>query len=407
MMNLLYGLLINITVLFLQIVAVFNKKIKRFFENRKNIFTKISNQINSKDQHIWIHAASLGEYELAVPLIINLKKKYDYKIILTFFSESGFKLKERINEVDYTFYLPIDTKSNSRNFIQLINPCFSIFIKSEIWPNYIAEIIRNRSKIYLVEGSFKKGDWYFSIFNDFIKNKLKKFDKIFVQDKNSLDVLEKNNIRNVEVSGSLKFDRVKYQLTLNNKVEKIDKLLKSKRVVVFGSTWQEDEKLIVKFIEENKFNNLLWIIAPHDISQTNINKVKNSFASPVSIYSKSNFNNNIIIINTIGDLKKLYSYAEIAYVGGGMGNTGLHNILEACVFEIPVLIGKNYTKFKESIDLVNLGGVISVKNQNEFNNQFKKLIDDKNYRTQISNKTINYFKGKTGATKKILKKITL
>lgn len=407
MMNFLYGLLINIAVLFLQIVAVFNKRIKKFFENRKNIFIKISNQINSKDKHIWIHAASLGEYELAVPLIINLKKKYDYKIILTFFSESGFKLKERINEVDYTFYLPIDTKSNCRSFIKMINPCFSIFIKSEIWPNYITELIRNGSKIYLVEGSFKKNDWYFSFFNVFIKNKLKKFNKIFVQDKNSLDVLEKNNIKNVEVSGSLKFDRVKYQLTLNNKVEKIDKLLKNKRVIVFGSTWQEDEKLIVKLIEKNKFTNLFWIIAPHDISQTNINRIKNLFLSPVSIYSENKFNHNILIIDSIGDLKKLYSYAEIAYVGGGMGNTGLHNILEACVFKVPVLIGKNYRKFKESIDLVNLGGVISVKNQNEFNNQFEKLINDKNYRSQISNKTSNYFKGKTGATKKITEKISV
>jgi 3-deoxy-D-manno-octulosonic-acid transferase len=289
----------------------------------------------------------------------------------------------------------------------LINPCFSIFIKSEIWPNYITELIRNGSKIYLVEGSFKKNDWYFSFFNVFIKNKLKKFNKIFVQDKNSLDVLEKNNIKNVEVSGSLKFDRVKYQLTLNNKVEKINKLLKNKRVIVFGSTWQEDEKLIVKLIEKNKFANLFWIIAPHDISQTNINRIKNLFLSPVSIYSENKFNHNILIIDSIGDLKKLYSYAVIAYVGGGMGNTGLHNILEACVFKVPVLIGKNYTKFKESIDLVNLGGVISVKNQNEFNNQFEKLINDKNYRSQISNKTSNYFEGKTGATKKITKKISV
>ena len=191
MMNLLYSFFLNITVLFLPVIGLFNKKIKRFLKNRENVFKEISHQINSNEQHIWIHAASLGEYELAVPLIIALKKKYNFKIVLTFFSESGFKLKNRIDEINYTFYLPIDTKFNSRNFIKSINPCFSIFIKSEIWPNYISELDRHGSKKYLVEGYFESEDWYFSKYNYWIKNKLKIFDKIFVQDKNSFDVLKK------------------------------------------------------------------------------------------------------------------------------------------------------------------------------------------------------------------------
>ena len=407
MMNLLYGILINLTILFLPVISVFDKKIKRFLKNRKYIFKNISNQINSNNNHIWIHAASLGEYELAVPLIKKLKEKYDYKIVLTFFSESGFKLKDRASEIDYTFYLPIDTRRNAKKFVKLINPIISIFVKSEIWPNYISELNSQGSKNYLVESSFKNNDWYFLPFNFWIRNKLKAFDKIFVIDKNSESILNKNNITHTKIVGSMKFDRVKYQLSLNNEVEKIDTIIKNKRTVVFGSTWKEDEELIVNYIKKNKKDNIFWIIAPHDVSKINIDRIKNMFDRPVSVFSNDLNKSNILIIDTIGDLKKLYSYSEISYVGGGMGNTGLHNILEACVFEIPVIIGKNYKKFNESIELVNLHGIISVKNQNEFNEVFNKLVENEDFRINKANIIKNYFKGKTGATNRILKNLTL
>ncbi len=380
MMNLLYGIFINLTILFLPVIAVFNKKIKRFLKNRKYIFKDISNQINSNNNHIWIHAASLGEYELAVPLIKKFKEKYDYKIVLTFFSESGFKLKNRASEIDYTFYLPIDSRRNARKFVRLINPIISIFIKSEIWPNYISELNSQGSKKYLVEASFKYNDWYFQYFNFWIRNKLKIFDKIFVVDKKSESLLNKNNITHTKVVGSMKFDRVKYQLSLNNNVDKIDTILKNKRTIVFGSTWEEDEELIVNYIKKSKKDDIFWIIAPHDVSKNNIERIKNMFDHPVSVYTEDLNKSNILILNTIGDLKKLYSYSEISYVGGGMGNTGLHNILEACIFEVPVIIGKNYKKFNESIELVKLNGVISIKNQNEFNEVLNKLIENEDFR---------------------------
>jgi 3-deoxy-D-manno-octulosonic-acid transferase len=406
-MNLLYGIFINLTVLFLPVIAVFNKKIKRFLKNRKYIFKDISNQINSNNNHIWIHAASLGEYELAVPLIKKFKEKYDYKIVLTFFSESGFKLKNRASEIDYTFYLPIDSRRNARKFVRLINPIISIFIKSEIWPNYISELNSQGSKKYLVEASFKYNDWYFQYFNFWIRNKLKIFDKIFVVDKKSESLLNKNNITHTKVVGSMKFDRVKYQLSLNNNVDKIDTILKNKRTIVFGSTWEEDEELIVNYIKKSKKDDIFWIIAPHDVSKNNIERIKNMFDHPVSVYSEDLNKSNILILNTIGDLKKLYSYSEISYVGGGMGNTGLHNILEACIFEVPVIIGKNYKKFNESIELVKLNGVISIKNQNEFNEVLNKLIENEDFRIKKTNIIKNYFNGKTGATNQIIKNLTL
>jgi 3-deoxy-D-manno-octulosonic-acid transferase len=406
-MNLLYRILINLIASVLPSIGIFNKRVKRFLEFRKDTFNKISSSINSGDNHIWIHAASLGEYELAVPFIIKLKKKFKYKIILTFFSESGFKLKKRIGEIDYTFYLPLDTKSNSQKFIKIINPCISVFVKSEIWPNYIDELNHHGSKKYLIEANFKKKDWYFIFFNSWIRNKIKTFDKIFVLDQNSKNVLNENEINNVEIVGSLKIDRVKLQLNLNNRIDKFEELSKNKKIIVCGSTWKEDEEIIIEYIKKNNHENLFWIIAPHNTSRDNLIRIEKNLSVPVSCFSEKKIQSNILLVDTIGDLKKLYSYCKIAYIGGGMGNTGLHNILEACVFDIPVVIGKNYKKFLESVDLVSKGGVISIKNQIEFNNQFDKLITDRNYRQKLTKIVSKYLKIRTGASDRIIKSISL
>jgi 3-deoxy-D-manno-octulosonic-acid transferase len=406
-MNLLYRILINLIASVLPSIGIFNKRVKRFLEFRKDTFNKISSSINSGDNHIWIHAASLGEYELAVPFIIKLKKKFKYKIILTFFSESGFKLKKRIGEIDYTFYLPLDTKSNSQKFIKIINPCISVFVKSEIWPNYIDELNHHGSKKYLIEANFKKKDWYFIFFNSWIRNKIKTFDKIFVLDQNSKNVLNENEINNVEIVGSLKIDRVKLQLNLNNRIDKFEELSKNKKIIVCGSTWKEDEEIIIEYIKKNNHENLFWIIAPHNTSRDNLIRIEKNLSAPVSCFSEKKIQSNILLVDTIGDLKKLYSYCKIAYIGGGMGNTGLHNILEACVFDIPVVIGKNYKKFLESVDLVSKGGVISIKNQIEFNNQFDKLITDRNYRQKLTKIVSKYLKIRTGASDRIIKSISL
>ena len=406
-LNIIYKIGIQLASLIVPIVGLFNNKIKKGVKGRNKTLNYLNRNIKKGDSVFWFHCASLGEYELAVPLIKKLKEKYDYKIVLTFFSESGFKLKDRASEIDYTFYLPIDTRRNAKKFIKLINPIISIFIKSEIWPNYISELNSKASKNYLVEASFKNNDWYFQPFNFWIKNKLKTFDKIFVIDKNSESVLNKNNITHTKIVGSMKFDRVKYQLSLNNKIEKIDTILKNKRTVVFGSTWEEDEELIVNYIKKSKKEDIFWVIAPHDVSNNNVERIKNMFDHQVCVFSDDLNKSNILILNTIGDLKKLYSYSEISYVGGGMGKTGLHNILEACVFENPVIIGKNYKKFNESIELVNLHGIISVKNQNEFDEAFNKLLENEDFRINKTNIIKNYFKGKTGATNQIIKNLTV
>ena len=408
--NHLYNIIIELVdKLLLPIFSLFSKKVNRFRINRIDLIEKIKNEVIHKNDNIWFHAASLGEYEIAVPIIKEIKNKYKCSIILTFFSESGFKLKKRIKEIDNTFYLPLDTKSNTKRFLDIINPKISIFIKSEIWPNYLREIRKRDIKAYLLESRFKKNDWYFkSPFENFMIKSLKTYTKIFTQDLQSENVLKSSGIKEVINSGSLKIERVLNQLNENNKNVVIKKYKGNNICIVCGSTWEKDEKLILKYIRESKNNNIKWIIAPHDVSKNNINRIIRKLESEFLIYSKINKNNahgNILIIDTIGDLKSIYNYSDLSYVGGGMGLTGLHNILEACVYGTPVIIGKNYSGFIEAEDLVELGGVVSVKNYNEFKKAFENLINNKkNFQNRV--KIIsNYISSRLGALSIIQKEI--
>ena len=363
----------------------------------------------SSKNNIWFHAASLGEYELAVPLILELKKKENCKIILTFFSESGFKLKNRIKEVDQYLYLPIDTKSNAKKFIEKINPSISIFIKSEIWPNFLTQLKNKKVPTYLINGRFTENDWYFFKFNYFFGKHLKSFEKIFVQDYNSGKVLEKYGIKNVINSGSTKVDRSIIQLSLDNTIPKIEEIIKNKIVFVCGSTWAEDEAFIFKFLNETKKDNLICLLVPHDISKSNIERIEKNISVSFDKYSSDTIlcEIKILIIDTIGDLKKLYSYADFSYVGGGMGNKGLHNILEACIFMSPVIIGKNYTQFIEAIDLVNLNGVNSISDYVEFKKTVDNLIESNELRKEKKQIIEKYINTNKGATNKILNNLKI
>ena len=409
-MNHLYNIFIKlIDKLILPILALFNPKIKRFITNRLLLIEKIKNEVSDINNIIWFHVASLGEYELAVPVIRLIKEKYESKIILTFFSESGFKLKNRIKEIDYTYYLPLDTKSNAKKFLDIINPELVIFVRSEIWPNYLNEIKKRNIKSYLVESRFNQSSRYLrGVQSIFYLRKLKIFDKIFTVDEESKKALNRVKINNAVVSGSLKIERVKDYLDDNYNNNIIKSFKGDDLCIVCGSTWEEDEKIIFKYIEESKKEKIKWIIAPHDISKKNIERLQSTLTSNYCIYSDLSNNNvhgNILILNTIGDLKSIYRYSDISYVGGGMGSSGLHNILEACIYNKPVIIGKNYSGFIEAEQLVESGGVASVKDYNEFKLEIEKLIYDKKNIMDKANIISNYIKTKTGALSVIQKQL--
>jgi len=379
-MNIAYNILIGIFKnILLPILSLFSKKIKSFLLVRVNLLGKISREIDITKKHIWIHTSSLGEYELAIPLIKEIKKNFNEKIILTFFSESGFKLKKRIKEISYTYYLPIDTKYNAKEFIRIINPNISIFIKQEIWPNYIKELKKKKIKSYLVNYSFNR------VTGKILSCAMKKFNKIYVQDKITLEYMEKVGLDNIEYSGNLKFNRALLQ---KDEVYENDKLLgylMGHKCMVCGSTWEKDEEIIINYIKENKIKNVKYIIAPHMVSKKNIERIKNKLGNEVNLLSDKvyNIHYNVLLVDSIGVLKYIYKFATVSYIGGGFIKKGLHNILESCTYGNPVIIGKNYKFFNEAKDLISLKGGFSIKNSKEFHAIVNELLLNEEKRNEI------------------------
>ena len=409
-MKFLYDLLVFIASLLLPIIAIFNAKIKLFVNGRKETFSKISSLKNEKT--IWFHVASLGEFEQARPIIEEIKKNYkQYKILVTFFSPSGYEVRKNYDLADVVCYLPLDTKSNVKKFVKNVNPEFAIFIKYEFWPNLLNELKRKEIPTILVSGILREKQLFFKNYGGFMKKSLEAFHHFYVQNQESSDLLKSINFKNVTVAGDTRFDRVSKILEQDNTLEFINQFKENKYTVVAGSTWSEDEKLLVNYINNNTSDDEKFIIAPHNIKgdailelQKSINKKVIKYTDVISSAVEKSVRleeYQVFIIDTIGILTKIYAAANVAYVGGGL-KTGLHNILEPATFGIPVVIGNKYDKFKEAVDLVKIGGCISIKNQEEFTQNFIMLKEDENFRnlTGVINK--KYIEDNLGATKLIM-----
>lgn len=401
-MNIAYNILIEIFKnILLPIMSIFSDKIKSFLLVRVNLLEKISREIDDTKKYIWIHAASLGEYELAIPLIKEIKKNFDERIILTFFSESGFKLKKRIKEISYTYYLPIDTQYNAKEFIRIINPNISIFIKQEIWPNYIKELKKKNIKTYLVNYTYNK------FTSKILYSTIRKLNKIYVQDKISVENMKRMGLNNLEYSGNLKFNRAFLQKDEVYKNDKLHRYLKGHKCIVCGSTWEKDEKIIINHIKENKLKDIKYIIAPHRVNKKNIERIKNKLGNEVNLLSDKNYNihYNVLLIDSIGVLKYIYKFANVSYIGGGFIKKGLHNILESCIYGNPIIIGKNYKFFNEAKDLINLKGGFSVRNSKEFHAIVNELIFNDKKRDKIQTINIKFINDNLVSINQIIKSI--
>jgi 3-deoxy-D-manno-octulosonic-acid transferase len=382
-------------------------KLKLFVEGRMQWKQKLSDQVSENDKIIWFHTASLGEYEQAVPLINRLKTSHpNHKIAVSFFSPSGYEVKKKDSKLDIITYLPIDTPKNAKAFLDILQPEIIFFIKYEIWPNLLNEISKRDIKTYLVSGVFREDQLYFKPLGRFMAKALGKFDHIFVQNEDSLQLLKRHHFDNSSLSGDTRYDRVISQLTMDNTLEFMEEFTDSDElVVVFGSSWPEDESLFLDVINKVSLK-IKVVVAPHQIKPLQIQKLKKTLAKKVICYTELKQNNladfDVLIVDTIGLLTKIYSYADIAYVGGGMGNSGLHNILEPAAFGIPIIIGDNFKKFPEAASLRKSGGLFSVSTKSEFEKIFEKLITNSTFRKksgQICGHSVN---SKAGATKTIL-----
>lgn len=405
-MNLLYNLLLLKASILLPIIALFNKKIKLFVNGRKETFAKL-NSIHKADKVIWFHAASLGEFEQGRPIIEKLKQQYkQHKIVITFFSPSGYEVRKNYSLADVICYLPLDTKSNVKKFINQIHPEIAIIIKYEFWPNLLSELKNQQIKTILISGIFRKKQSFFKWYGNFMRNKLHAFDYFFVQNKNSKKLLSSININNVSIAGDTRFDRVYDILQQNNELDFIAAFKNNNYTVVAGSTWKEDEDFLVNYINNHAPANEKFIIAPHNINTKQIHQLQQSITKKTILYSDKDgadlSKNQVFIIDTIGLLTKIYSYADAAYVGGGL-KTGLHNILEPATFGVPIVIGGNkYKKFKEATDLLALGGVTIVTKNDEFSSIFTALKTNDDLRVKQGNINQQYITDNLGATKKIM-----
>ena len=403
-MNFLYNILIFKASILLRFVALFNQKIKLFVTGRKETFHKLS-ILKKTDNVIWIHTASLGEFEQARSIIEKLKKQYkNYKTVVSFFSPSGYEIRKNYTLTDVVCYLPLDSKKNARKFIERVHPRIAIFVKYEFWPNLLNALNEKEIPTILVAGILRKNQLFFKWYGDFMRKSLQAFHHFFVQDKNSKELLQSIHFNNVTISGDTRFDRVFEILQQDNSLHFIDEFKNKQYTIVAGSTWKEDEKLLVNYINQSAADEK-FIIAPHTIKQETIVALQKSINKKTVLFSAKADKNlqeyQVFIIDAIGILTKIYSVADAVYVGGGL-KTGLHNILEPATFGVPVVIGNQFTKFKEAIDLVNLKGCISIANQKEFSSIFTRLKSDEEFRTSTGKINQKYIQNNVGATEIIM-----
>lgn len=382
---------------------------KLFVDGRKSVFRHLKTHIYPNDKIIWMHAASLGEYEQGVPVLQELRKSFpQHKILLSFFSPSGYEVKKNTELADIVTYLPIDTKAKAKKFIELSHPDLALFVKYEVWPNYLSALKNKNIPSLLISGNFRKDQIFFKSQAGFMKKALGKFDHLFVQNKDSEMILKNNGFTQVSISGDTRFDRVSEQLQRNNHLDFIEDFKNNKLCIVAGSTWPEDENILMDFINSAP-NGIKFIIAPHEIKQSKIQDLQSKIKKSHILFSEKQDKDlkdyEVLIIDTVGLLTRIYSYADIAYVGGAAGNTGLHNILEPAAFGVPVIIGKNHQDFPEAGLLLKHKGLFSVKDANQTSSILNKLISDHSFRQQTGRNSADFIKQHQGATKKIMKYI--
>jgi len=387
--------------------ALFNNKLKSGVIGRKDTFKVLKNYLVNNDKTLWFHCASLGEYEQGLPVFSELRKHYKHhKIILSFFSPSGYEIRKNSPIANVVIYLPLDTKTNAKQFLEIVNPELTIFVKYDIWPNFLKELKRRQLRAILISAAFRKSQLYFKFYGTIFKKALFAFEHIFTQNENSKTLLKSINYCTVTISGDTRFDRVYSQLKINNTLLFVKTFKKDQLCIVAGSTWPEDETLLINFINSEASKKIKFIIAPHDIKRNRIKNMQDKITSKSILYSEKNntdlLESQVFIIDTIGILSKIYSYADIAYVGGALGDTGLHNTLEPAVFGVPIIIGNKHSKFIEAQSLINNGGMFSISNQFEFDNILSELISNAQKRLSSGEKNSTYIKKNKGAVIQIL-----
>ncbi|MBR8537912.1 3-deoxy-D-manno-octulosonic acid transferase [Carboxylicivirga sediminis] len=403
-MTLLYNIGIGAYSIALKLLAPFNVKAKLLHEGRKETQRRIK-ELRLEGKVVWIHAASLGEFEQGRPIIEKIKEQHpDYKVVLTFFSPSGYEVRKNFDLADHVLYLPADTWRNAKAFIQAVNPEKVFFIKYEFWHHFLRELAKRRVPVYGVSMIFRKEQTFFKSYGGWFRNMLKTFDKLYVQDEVSGNLLAGIGIINYSVAGDTRFDRVRTIAGESKDFELIERFVASgQKVIVAGSTWAPDEDILLNYIQKVN-DGVKLIIAPHEIHREHIKQIEEKLNVPFFRYTEEAAEPDkarVLIVDTIGMLSSIYKYGQVAYIGGGFG-VGIHNTLEAATYGMPVLFGPNYRKFKEARDLIEVKGGFSVKDANEFNRQMESLWDEPDTLKALSANARQYVDRMCGATSLIM-----
>ncbi len=407
-MILLYKTGIFFYTLFIRLASPFNEKAKLWANGRKSWKKHLAQKIDNSQRYIWFHCASLGEFEQGRPVIEEIKKQFpEYKILLTFFSPSGYEIRKNYELADVVAYLPSDTKNNAQAFFDIVRPEKIFFVKYEFWYFYISECHKRRIPLYIISAIFRKDQVFFksTVWGKWYRKMLSLVTHFFVQNEASAELLTSVNISNYTIAGDTRFDRVASIAKGSKEIPIVEKFKGKSSLVIAGSTWKPDEEILVEFINQNQETK--FIIAPHEVSQTNINRLLQLLKTRAVLFSKiENIeieNYQVLIIDSIGILSSLYRYGNIAYIGGGFG-VGIHNILEAATFGLPVIFGPNYKKFKEAVDLTEQGGAFSISEKKDLNHTLSALLNETGTLKKASETSKNYVEKNVGATKLILKK---
>lgn len=388
------------------VAGVFNDKARAFNAGRKNFFREFQKKLSADTAPlIWVHCASLGEFEQGRPVMEKLKAEFpSHKILLTFFSPSGFEIRKNYDRADYVFYLPWDTRKNAIRFIETAKPVLAIFIKYEFWFHYTTELKKKNTPVLSVSSIFRSNQLFFKSYAGFYRKILLNFNHFFVQNDESLRLLRSLNIQHCTKAGDTRFDRVNEMVMKGDEIPVVRKFKNNEKVMVIGSCWPEDLDVLIPFINEHYYS-IKFIIAPHEISESFISNLENALNSENIRYSNTADvkveDCQVMIIDNIGMLGRLYKYGEFAYVGGAFGK-GLHNILEAACYGIPVFFGnKNYQKFQEAVDLINRGGAFEISDYLDLKHKYEMITLPQTFLLACE-VTRQYVQENLGATEKVM-----
>ncbi|MBK5719598.1 3-deoxy-D-manno-octulosonic acid transferase [Dysgonomonas sp. Marseille-P4677] len=405
----LYNLGIYLYAFIVRIISPFHKKARKMIIGHKQTYKILKKEVDPQAKYIWFHAASLGEFEQGRPIIEEVKRRHpEYKILLTFFSPSGYEIRKDYPLADIVCYLPFDKKRNVKKFLKLVRPSIAIFIKYEFWYNFVNKLNKEGVPIYMVSAIFRPSQMFFKWYGGDMRKLLKKYTSICVQDERSAELLKSIDVTRVEVCGDTRFDRV---IAIREKAKPlaiVDTFAKKavsegEKIFIAGSSWPKDEDVIIPYF--NITTDLKLIIAPHEINEAHLKYIESNLQRPYIRYSKAipemMADYDCLIIDCMGILSSAYRYGQVAYIGGGFG-VGIHNVLEAAVYNIPVIFGPNFKKFREAQQLIETGGGYSIPDSESFRGLMDEFLQYQDTLSAAGKHAGDYVRSNSGVVGRVM-----